>query len=195
MLTFSIYILRNLKNFFKVLTFPSYALKKEFKNFILWKNLKYLRCLLSNSIFLKNCQNITVLAILERPGFKNFSCRPTMVASNTFQCSMASSLWNPFRQSCVWHIFISNVLIKISFFNFPIIRKISRILLRCLFVGLVIIFYFVLWSLVFLGSILAKELFPCYRTFFMLWNFFHAMELFSYRVYVLGPFTEHYNNL
>ena len=154
MLPFSICILRNLKNFFKVLTFPSYALKKEFKNFILWKNLKYLRCLLSHSIFWKNCQNITVLAILERPEFKTFPCRPTMVASNAFQCSMAPSLWNPFRQPCVWHIFISNV-IKISFFNFPIIRKISRILLRRLFVGLVIIVYFVLWSLVLLGSILA----------------------------------------
>ena len=29
-------------------------------------------------------QNIIVLAILERLGFKNFSCRPTMVADNTF---------------------------------------------------------------------------------------------------------------
>ena len=40
---------------------------------------------------LKGChqgQNITVLAILECLEFKNFSFRPTMVADNTFQCSM-----------------------------------------------------------------------------------------------------------
>ena len=42
---------------------------------------------------LKGChqgQNIIVLAILERLEFKNFSCRPTMVTKNTFQCSMPS---------------------------------------------------------------------------------------------------------
>ena len=43
-------------------------------------------------------QNVTVLAILERLEFKNFSCRPTMVADNTFQCSMTPPLWNPFRR-------------------------------------------------------------------------------------------------
>ena len=32
-------------------------------------------------------QNIIVLAILERLEFKNFSCRPTMVAGNTFHSS------------------------------------------------------------------------------------------------------------
>ena len=37
-------------------------------------------------------QNIIVLAILERLEFKNFSCRPTIVADNTFQCSMAPPL-------------------------------------------------------------------------------------------------------
>ena len=37
-------------------------------------------------------QNIIVLAILERLEFKNFSCRPTIVAGNTFQCSMAPPL-------------------------------------------------------------------------------------------------------
>ena len=36
-------------------------------------------------------QNIIVLAILERLEFENFSCRPTMVADNTLQCSMAHS--------------------------------------------------------------------------------------------------------
>ena len=42
----------------------------------------------SKRILLKGChrgQNVTVLTILERLEFKNFSCRPTMVADNTFQ--------------------------------------------------------------------------------------------------------------
>ena len=46
----------------------------------------------SKQNLLKVChegQNVTVLAILERLEFKNFSCRPNMVADNTFQCSMA----------------------------------------------------------------------------------------------------------
>ena len=49
-------------------------------------------------------QNIIVLAILERLQFKNFSCRPTMVVDNTFQCSMAPplSLSNPFRRCWKW---------------------------------------------------------------------------------------------
>ena len=45
----------------------------------------------SKQKLLKGChqdQNIIVLAILERLEFENFSCRPTMVADNTFQCSM-----------------------------------------------------------------------------------------------------------
>ena len=33
-------------------------------------------------------QNIIVLAILEHLEFENFSCWPTMVVDNTFQCSM-----------------------------------------------------------------------------------------------------------
>ena len=33
--------------------------------------------------------NVTVLAILERLEFKTFSCGPTMVAENIFQCSVA----------------------------------------------------------------------------------------------------------
>ena len=33
-------------------------------------------------------KNVTVLAILERLEFKNFSFQPTIVADNTFQCSM-----------------------------------------------------------------------------------------------------------
>ena len=40
---------------------------------------------------LKGChqsQNIIALAILERLEFENFSCQPTMVTDNTFQCSM-----------------------------------------------------------------------------------------------------------
>ena len=47
---------------------------------------------LSKQKLLKGChqgQNVTVLAILERLEFKNFSGRPTMVADNTCQCSMA----------------------------------------------------------------------------------------------------------
>ena len=41
---------------------------------------------------LKGCpqgQNVTVLAILERLEFKNFSYRQTLVADNSFQFSMA----------------------------------------------------------------------------------------------------------
>ena len=47
----------------------------------------------SKQKLLKGCrqdQNVIVLAILERLEFENFSCRPTMVADNTFQCSMAT---------------------------------------------------------------------------------------------------------
>ena len=53
----------------------------------------------------KSCdqsQNVTVLAIIERLKFKNISCRPTMVANNTFQCSMALRLRNPFRRQCLY---------------------------------------------------------------------------------------------
>ena len=45
-------------------------------------------------------QNVTVLAILESLEFQNFTCRSTMVADNTFQCSMAPPLWNPFCRFC-----------------------------------------------------------------------------------------------
>ena len=49
----------------------------------------------SKQKLLKDChqgQNVTVLAILECLEFKKFSCRPAMVAGNTFQCSMALAL-------------------------------------------------------------------------------------------------------
>ena len=49
----------------------------------------------SKQKLLKGChqdQNITVLAILERLEFENFSCWPTIVADSTFQCSMTSPL-------------------------------------------------------------------------------------------------------
>ena len=49
----------------------------------------------SKQKLLKDChqgQDITVLAILQRLEFKKFSCRPTMVADKTFQCSMAPTL-------------------------------------------------------------------------------------------------------
>ena len=50
---------------------------------------------ISKHRLLKGCyqgQNVTALAILERLQFKNFSCRPTTVDYNTFQCSMAPPL-------------------------------------------------------------------------------------------------------
>ena len=54
----------------------------------------------SKQKLLKDChqgQNIIILAILERLEFENLSCRPTMVADNIFQCSMApptlKSIW------------------------------------------------------------------------------------------------------
>ena len=46
----------------------------------------------SKQKLLKDChqgQNIIVLVILERLELENFSCWPTMVADNSFQCSMA----------------------------------------------------------------------------------------------------------
>ena len=46
----------------------------------------------SKQKLLKGChqgQNIIVLAILECLEFENFSSRPTMMADNTFQCSIA----------------------------------------------------------------------------------------------------------
>ena len=43
-------------------------------------------------------ENVTALVILERLEFNNFSCRPTMVADNTFQCSIALSLSNPLHR-------------------------------------------------------------------------------------------------
>ena len=49
----------------------------------------------SKQKLLKGChqgQNGTVLDILERPKFKTFSCRPNMVAKNTFQCSAVPPL-------------------------------------------------------------------------------------------------------
>ena len=58
----------------------------------------------SKQKLLKDChqgQDVTVLAILERLKFKNFSCRPTMVTDNTFQCSMAPPLWQPFYRRCI----------------------------------------------------------------------------------------------
>ena len=58
---------------------------------------------LSKQKLLKGChqgQDVTVLAILERLEFKNFSGRPTMVADNTCQFSMAPTLSNPFRRPC-----------------------------------------------------------------------------------------------
>ena len=49
----------------------------------------------------QHCQNNILLAILEHLEFKDFSCRPTMVAGNTFQCLHDPS--NPFgrRYICV----------------------------------------------------------------------------------------------
>ena len=53
------------------------------------------------SPLLKCChqgQIVTVLSILERLEFKNFSCQPTMVVDIPFQCSMGPPLWNSFRR-------------------------------------------------------------------------------------------------
>ena len=49
----------------------------------------------SKQKLIKGChqgQNVTVLAILERLEFKIFSSRRTIVADNTYQCSMAPPL-------------------------------------------------------------------------------------------------------
>ena len=49
----------------------------------------------SKQKLLKDChqgQSVTVAANLQRVEFKNFSCRSTMEASNTFRCSMAPFL-------------------------------------------------------------------------------------------------------
>lgn len=49
----------------------------------------------SKQKLLKDChqgQNVTVLAILECLKLKNFYCQLTMMADNTFQCSMAPPL-------------------------------------------------------------------------------------------------------
>ena len=63
---------------------------------------------------LKGCHeslNVTVLAILERLlEFRNFSCQPTMVAGNIFQCSMAPPLWNPFPRSCLYFFIGINLM-------------------------------------------------------------------------------------
>ena len=60
---------------------------------------------------LKGChqgQNVTVLTILRCLEFKIFSCRPTIVADNAFQCSMVPPLCNPFLRPCDILIFIEN---------------------------------------------------------------------------------------
>ena len=80
----------------------------------------------SKQKLLKGChqgQNVTVLAILERLEFKNFSCRPTMVADIPFQCSMAPPLWNPFRRPCVCHeiIWKKDLLLWFKFTICPVL--------------------------------------------------------------------------
>ena len=53
---------------------------------------------------LKGChqgQNVTVLTILERLEFNFLFGRPTMAVDNSFQCSMALSLPDPFRCPCI----------------------------------------------------------------------------------------------
>ena len=65
----------------------------------------------SKQKLLKGChqgQNVTVLAILECLKFKNCSCRPTTVAGNAFQCSMAPPLWNPFRRPWISSLGVFN---------------------------------------------------------------------------------------
>ena len=74
-------------------------------------------------------QNVTVLAIVRRLEFKNFSCRLITVVDNTFECSMAPPFWNPFRRP--WKL-VSVVSMNLSrkkeirshikIFMFPIAR-------------------------------------------------------------------------
>ena len=71
----------------------------------------------SNQKSLKDCHQghkITVLAILERLEFENFPCRPTVIVDNTFWCSMAPPLWNPFWRHCYAMLIIT---IKLSDFH------------------------------------------------------------------------------
>ena len=66
----------------------------------------------SKQKLLKDChqgQNI-VLVILKHLEFENFSCLPTMVADNTFHCSMAPPLWNPFHQPYNWWLIFTDIV-------------------------------------------------------------------------------------
>ena len=58
---------------------------------------------------------MTILAILER--LECFSCRPTMVADNTFQCSMAPPLLNPFCRHCLSLLLVTQYIagLKVSY--------------------------------------------------------------------------------
>ena len=79
---------------------------------------------------LKGChqvQNVTVLAIVERLEFKHFSGRPTMVADNTCQCSMAPPLWNSFLRPCMKMI---NTSYSIYFRNNPFYNWFSKKILN-----------------------------------------------------------------
>ena len=67
----------------------------------------------SKQKLLKGCnhsQNIIILTILERLEFENFSCRPTMVAENTFQCSMAPHFEIHFAGPVLESLNLSNIL-------------------------------------------------------------------------------------
>ena len=81
---------------------------------------------LSKQKLLKGCrqgQNVTVLVILERLEFKNFSCRPTMVTDNTFHCFMAPPLWNPFPRSCTIMILL---LLRVNGYRYSVNRKLRK---------------------------------------------------------------------
>ena len=72
-------------------------------HFFVWQKKRIKKERISKQKLLKGChqgKNVTVLVILERLEFKDFSCCLTMVASITFKCSMAPSHWNPFCRSC-----------------------------------------------------------------------------------------------
>ena len=67
--------------------------------------------IVSKQKLLKGChqsQNVTVLVILECLKFKTLSCWSTMVSGNTFQCSIAPSLWNQFCRSVTTQKTVNN---------------------------------------------------------------------------------------
>ena len=87
----------------------------------------------SKQELLKGChqgQKVTVLAILERLQFKNFSCRIIVLAGSTFQCSMVP----PSSYSYSFKILLSQKIVLSQFsrllFNVVVCNLPSRGILR-----------------------------------------------------------------